>query len=87
MNDTLFIFLQMKTPYFGPFGILFPVADFIGQVPVVKTSFRIRYELHIMLCDLLAHLTQRIVVSYIQASASISVGIHKFDKPLKLDEK
>ena len=54
----------------------------IGQVPVVKTSFRIRYELHIMLCDLLAHLTQRIVVSYIQASASISVGIHKFDKLL-----
>jgi hypothetical protein len=54
----------------------------IGQVPVVKTSFRIRYELHIMLCDLLAHLTQRIVVSYIQASAGISVGIHKFDKLL-----
>jgi hypothetical protein len=31
MNDTLFIFLQMKTPYFGPFGILFPVADFKSE--------------------------------------------------------
>jgi hypothetical protein len=31
MNDTLFLFLQMKTPYFGPFGILFPVADFKSE--------------------------------------------------------